>query len=74
MKVIKITLAGEQFKKLVQGDTVRILETAGDLKVLGTIDETVEEIIEIEISLSDIGFSIIEEYVRAAKIEKNFGV
>lgn len=65
-KVVKITLAGEQFQKLVQGDIVRVAATGRE----GDFDYTPD----VEICLSDIGFSIIEEYVRVAKIEKNFGV
>ena len=63
--VIKITLTGEQFQKLVQGDVVRVPGQGGEGKI--------GDIPVVEICLSDIGFNIIEEYVRAAKIEKNFG-
>lgn len=65
MKIIKVTLTGEQFQKLVQGDIVKVPGSGG----AGII----EDIPAVEICLSDIGFNIIEEYVRVAKIEKNFG-
>jgi hypothetical protein len=64
--VLRISLTGDQFRKLVMGDIVRIEGVRG---IQGGMD-----IPDVEICLQDMSFTIMREHIVAAEREERFGV
>jgi hypothetical protein len=65
-EVIRISLSGDQFRRLVMGEAIRIEGKRNQIALLDVPD--------VELSLQDIGFEIMKEHILVAEREAKFGV